>query len=154
MAKPAKKMDEENTQTETAETTEAKPKWPTIKYRLSQLYWISNAVIFNQQDGNKLDGDKNGLYDWTGKERYKVSKFTQWLNAEVTAAETVKNTLLKKKDEVLVDKEGPSKWDSYVNETEVEYTGPIIEANEDFFGRVRLGVDVLFRLGDFIKVVD
>lgn len=142
-------------QEEAQEKTEtAKPVWPTIKFKLGKLYWITNAVV-HSQDGNKLDGDKNGVFDWTGKERYQVSKFIQWVNSEITAAETVKASMVKKdKDGRNVDPDGPRKFDEYVNTTEAEYTGPIIVANEEFFNRVRLPVDVLSHLGEFIKVTD
>lgn len=146
-------MTEEKEQDKAPEKNET-PTWPTIKFKISRLYWITNSVIHGQ-DGNKLDGDKNGIFDWNGKERYKISKFVQWVNSEIAAAETVKSSMVKKdKDGRNVDPDGPRKFDDYVNTTEAEYTGPIIEANEDFFNRVRLPVDVLSLLGEFIKVTD
>lgn len=147
-----KPMTEDN---QTQETPEPKAvEWPSTKFRISKLYWITNAVV-HAQEGNKLDGDKNGIFDWTGKERYKISKFIQWVNEEIAAAELVKSSIAKKdKDGRNVDPDGPRKFDDYVNTTEATYTGPIIEADEEFFNRVRLPVDVLSHLGGFIKVTD
>lgn len=129
--------------------------WPVISFKLTDVIAISNKLLSGEHS-TKLDKDEKGVFDYTGKERYALSKFMRWVRAEQselfteygrrTSPEYMEET---KKSMSDVNRE----WDEYVK-TETQYKGPSIEVTEQFFDRVRLPADAIVLLGDFLSYKD